>query len=318
MMKKVAILVIIPLVASFWLTACKGGDRTTERRDRLRVVTTLFPLFDFAAKVGGEKAEVTLLLPPGVEPHDFEPKPRDLATIQEADVFVYTGSAMEPWAQRILKSIDSKNLVVVDASRKAVLHPTDKKGHEGHTEKVHGHETETRDPHIWLDLDNAQIMVGNILEGFIKKDPQNSEFYTKKAQAYTDQLRRTDDEYRKGLSECRTRFFLHGGHYAFNYLARRYGLTYISVHGVSPNSEPSPAHLIDMIKKMKQYNLKYIFYEALASPRVAETIAKETGASLLSLNPAHNATKEQLQRGTSFIDMMKENREMLRKGLECK
>lgn len=317
-MKRVAVLLIVLLVTAFGLTTCKGGDQKPGRRDRIQVVTTLFPLFDFASKIGGEKAEITLLLPPGVEPHDFEPKPKDLATIQGADIFVFTGSAMEPWAQRILKSLDSKSLVAVDASRTIALLSPGKEDHEGHDEATHRHGAKTEDPHIWLDLAKAQIMVGTILESFIRKDPRNSDFYTRNADAYKDQLRRMDDEYRKGLSECRTRYIIHGGHFAFNYLAQRYGLAHISVHGVSPNSEPSPAHLIEMVNTMKKHELKYIFFEELASPRVAETIARETGASLLPLNPAHNATKEQLDRGVTFLGIMKENREMLRKGLQCK
>jgi zinc transport system substrate-binding protein len=316
-MKKLAVLLIVFLTVSFGLTACKGDRQRDAEKHRMKVVTTLFPLLDFAGHIGGGKAEILLLLPPGVEPHDFEPTPKDLATIQEADVFVYTGNAMEPWVQTILKGIDSRNLVVVDASRGITLRSPENEDHEGHGDKSH-RSGANADPHIWLDFANAQAMVKNIAEGFGKKDPKNSDFYTRNVLTYNDQLRQLDDEYRNGLAECHPRFFLYGGHYAFNYLARRYGLTYISVHGVSPNAEPSPAHLVDMIDKMKQYHLKYIFYEELASPRVAETIAKETGASLLPLSAAHNVTKEQIEQHITFIEMMKRNLAMLRKGMRCK
>lgn len=318
-MKKPAILLIVFLSVLFGLTSCRGGHQQADGTHRMKVVTTLFPLFDFASKIGKEKAEIILLLPPGVEPHDFEPKPRDLATIQQADVFVYTGNTMEPWVRTILKGIDSRNLVIVDASRGITLRPAESvEGQETHGGKNHRHAMENQDPHIWLDLSNAQTIVRNILDGFVKKDPGNADFYARNASSSIDELRRVDNEYRNGLADCKTRFFLYGGHYAFNYLAHRCNLTYISVHGVSPNSEPSPAHLVEMINKMKQYHLRYIFYEELASPRVAETIANETGASLLPLNAGHNVTKDQIQRGVTFIDIMRENLAMLRKGMECR
>jgi zinc transport system substrate-binding protein len=317
-MKKFAILLIILVLVSLGTAGCKNGQQRDNENRRLRIVTTLFPLFDFAGKVGGEKVDVLLLLPPGVEPHDFEPKPKDVATIQEADVFIYTGRAMEPWVQTILKSIDSKNLLVVDTSKGITLRSANE-DHDGHRHGHEGHESGMNsDPHIWLDFGNAQAMVRTIAEGLSKRDPKGSDFYTRNASVYIDQLRKVDEEYRTGLAECKTRFFLYGGHYAFNYLAQRYGLTYVSVRGVSPNAEPSPAHLIDMITKMKQHQLGHVFYEELASPRLAETIARETGASLLPLSPAHNVTREQMEQHISFIDIMKTNLAMFRKGLQCR
>lgn len=317
-MKRVSILLLAVFLIT-GLAGCRGERQRSAEKPRMKVVTTLFPLFDFAGKVGREKVEVTLLLPPGVEPHDFEPKPKDLATIQEADVFVYTGSTMEPWVQKILKAIDTRNLVVIDASREVNLRSVENDDHDGeghaHRDHLSGRHS---DPHIWLDFANAQLMVKNIAQGFSKKHPEDSDFYTRNALIYNNQLQRLDDEYRAGLGECKTRFFLHGGHFAFNYLARRYNLTYISVHGVSPNSEPSPAHVIDMINKMKRYHVSHIFTEELSSPRVAETIAKETGAELRPLSPAHNVTKEQMEQHITFIDIMKTNLAMLQEGLLCR
>ncbi|HAR96686.1 MAG TPA: zinc-binding protein [Deltaproteobacteria bacterium] len=317
-MKKLTILLIILTLVSFGAAGCKEGRQHDNEKRRLRIVTTLFPLFDFAGKVGGERVEVVLLLPPGVEPHDFEPKPKDVVTIQKADLFVYTGRAMEPWVQTILKSIDSKDLVVVDTSKGITLRSADE-DHDGHRHGGKGHGPDMNsDPHIWLDFGNAQAMVGTIAEELSKRDPKASDYYARNASAYIDQLRKLDEAYRTGLAGCKTRFFLHGGHYAFNYLAQRYGLTYVSLRGVSPNAEPSPAHLVGMVNKMKQYQVSHIFYEELASPRLAETIARETGANLLPLSPGHNVTTEQMEQRVSFIDIMKTNLTMLQKGLQCK
>lgn len=296
------------------LLAC---ERTTElpgQEKRLRVVTTLFPLYDFARNVGGHKADVTLLLPPGVEPHSFEPRPRDILSVNEAAIFVYTGSFMEPWAETIIKGIDRQKVAVVDASKGITLTPketsSDDHRHEGREERL--------DPHIWLDLGNAQKMVDNILRAFVEKDPRNKAFYQTNAGTYNTRLQELDEKFKKGLAECKTRLFVHGGHYAFNYLARRYDLTYVSVYGFSPNAEPSPRHLADIVRKLRQHKTKHIFYEELLQPRVAETVAKETGAKLLPLNGGHNVTREEMERGLTFISLLGQDLQSLRTGLECR
>ena len=284
------------------------------------MVTTLFPLYDFCKNVGGEKARVTLLLPPGIEPHSFDPKPRDILRINEADLFVFTGSFMEPWATDLIKGIQGKRIVVVDSSKGVALLkevPVEDTEEEGQHHS-HGSNQEPIDPHIWLDPGNAQRMVDNILAGFVQRDPGNKGFYQANAVAYKAQLRQLDEEFRTGLSNCETRLFVHGGHYAFNYLARRYNLTYVSVYGFSPNAEPSPRHLADIIRTMKQHRTGNIFYEELIQPRVAGMIAGETGAKLLPLNGGHNVTKEELNRGVSFISLLEQDLKNLRTGLQCR
>jgi zinc transport system substrate-binding protein len=306
------------------LAACgsSGQDRGTAKG--LQVVTTLFPLYDFARNVGGEKAHVTLLLPPGVEPHGFEPRPKDILRINQADVFVYTGSFMEPWAESIIKGVDAGKLVVVDASEGALLHPeTEEEGepHKGGTgpgSHQAGGRKETIDPHIWLDLGNAQKMVDNICAGFVRKDPGNKAFYERNAAAYNARLAGLDRRISEGLAQCKTRLFVHGGHYAFNYLAQRYHLTYVSAYGFSPDSEPSPRHLAEMVRTIRQYDAKYVFYEELLQPRVAQTLARETHTLLLPLNGGHNVTAEEMKKGVTFISLLEQDLDNLRVGLQCR
>ncbi len=295
------------------LFSCEGAKESPVRERRLRVVTTLFPLYDFARAVGGQKAEVELLLPPGVEPHGFEPRPKDILRINEAAIFVYTGNFMEPWAETIIKGIDTQKVLVVDASRGVTTTPVPKPD-----EHRHGDREERIDPHIWLDLGNAQKMVDNILQGFVEKDPHNREFYQTNAGAYSTRLRELDEKFRKGLAQCKTRLFVHGGHYAFHYLARRYDLTYVSVYGFSPNAEPSPRHLAGIVRTLRQHKIKHIFYEELLQPRVAETVARETGAKLLPLNGGHNVSREEMERGVTFISVLDQDLKNLREGLECR
>jgi zinc transport system substrate-binding protein len=279
---------------------------------KLTVVTTLFPLYDFARAVAGDKATIQLLLPPGVEPHSFEPKPEDMVRVSKADLVVYTNEHMEPWAVKILQTIASKP-VVVDASKGVALL---KAGPEEAAEPGapdHG----GVDPHIWLDFANARVMVQNIADGLIAKDPANKAFYAANALAYQGELSKLDEEYRAGLSRCEKKMFLHGGHFAFGYLAKRYGLSYRSAQAINPDSEPTPTKIAQLIREMRSNGLKYVYCEELLSPATAEMIARETGAQVLLLNAAHNIGKEDFEKQVSFVSLMRQNLVNLRKGLQC-
>ncbi len=280
---------------------------------KLRVVTTLFPLYDFARQIGGSKADVRLLLPPGVEPHGYEPRPDDMVRVNRADLFVFTNRYMEPWAAKIIGALDNGKVTVVDAGRGVKLLKAGSEAEDdGH------HEAGSVDPHIWLDFDNARIMVDNMLAGFVARDPANRAYYSANAAAYKAQLAALDQRFKAGLSQCGTREFLHGGHYAFGYLAKRYGLRYESAYAVNADAEPTAAKLAGLIRQMRAHGLKYVYTEELLSPRVAETIARETGAGVLHLHGAHNISKEDLDRGVTFISLMDENLKNLRIGLQCR
>jgi zinc transport system substrate-binding protein len=315
---------LVCLALFICLFSCQKNESTSLEQGKLKVITTLFPLYDFARNVGGDGAKVTLLLPPGLEPHSFEPKPGDVLRINNADIFIYTGKEMEPWVENILKSIDNKKLLVVNASKGITLLEGIGPSH-GHAEK-HGHgepagrgHAEGRlDPHIWLDLARAQKMVENIRDGLISKDPSQKEIYEKNAARYNARLSALDQEFKTGLADCRHRLFVHGGHFAFNYLAKRYNLTYVSAYEGSPDAEPSPRKIMDLKKIVKDNGVKYIYYEELITPRIAEVVARETGTELLFLHGAHNISKDDLEKGATFISIMEQNLTNLRKGLECR
>ena len=293
-------------------TACHKREEA-EMPGKLKVVTTLFPLYDFARQIGGSKADVTLLLPPGVEPHGYEPRPDDMVRVNRADLFVFTNRYMEPWAAKIIGALDNGKVTVVDAGRGVKLLKAGSEAEDdGH------HEAGGVDPHIWLDFDNARIMVDNLLAGFVARDPANRAYYSANAAAYKAQLAALDQRFKAGLSQCGTREFLHGGHYAFGYLAKRYGLRYESAYAVNADAEPTAAKVAGLIRQMRAHNLKYVYTEELLSPQVAETIARETGAGVLHLHGAHNISKEDLDRGVTFISLMDENLKNLRIGLQCR
>jgi len=295
-------IIISFLFISLILLSCEKKIEKVAGEKKLKVVTSLFPLYDFARNIGKEKTDVTLLLPPGVEPHSFEPRPGDILKINEADIFIYTGRFMEPWVEDILKGIGSQGPLIIDSSK--VIRLTEEAG--------------KRDPHIWLDFSNAKKMVVNILDGFLRRDLSNKGFYLKNAEEYKKKLDELDKKFKDSLSSCKKDTIIHGGHFAFGYLAKRYNLKYISAYkGFSPDAEPTPGSLIELSKKLKEHDIKYIFYEELISPKVSEAIARETGAKLLMLHGAHNVTKDEMDRGVTFISLMEQNLNNLKVGLQC-
>jgi zinc transport system substrate-binding protein len=313
------------VLACFLLLSCVSCDtgRTgPEKTRKLRVVTTLFPLYDFALAIGGDRADVTLLLPPGMEAHSFEPKPGDIVRVGKADLFIYTNRNMEPWAADIISGIGSGSTLVVDASRGARMLKAGKSTGNDHNDE-HGREDEHRhgegmDPHLWLDFGNARVMVDNIRAAFIARDPKNSAWYSANASAYKEKLTDLDNRYRAGLAECDKRIFLHGGHFAFGYLANRYGLHYESAYAVSADAEPSPATIAHLISRIRANGLRYIYTEELVEPRVADTIARETGVKILKLHGAHNISRDDLSAGVTFLSLMERNLSNLRIGLQCR
>lgn len=299
--------------------AVAGCSRSPQHvSGKLQVVTSLFPVYDFARTIAGEHAEVSLLLPPGVEPHNFEPKPDDVVRIGRARLFIYTNRYMEPWAAAIIKGIDNRALQVVDAGQGIDYQAmTD----DGHGEDTHGHDHhghDGQDPHVWLDFDNASHMVDNIMAGLLAVDPSHGDAYRRNAANLKMELSRLDKRYREGLSSCTSRVLMHGGHYAFGYLARRYGLQYHALSGVSSEAEPTAARMAAMVRQIRQAGVRYLFAEELLSPRLTEAVAAETGATVLYLHAAHNLGKDDFKRGASFISLMEENLVQLQKGLACR
>jgi zinc transport system substrate-binding protein len=265
---------------------------------------------------------VTLLLPPGAEPHGFEPRPADIVRLNKADVFLYTSPEMEPWAADILKGLQNRNLEVINTSQGVLTGEGQEKKEHRHDlqdKHKHGHPDHSgaADPHIWLDFANAVRMVENIRDGLAKKDPAGKEVYEKNAASTIEQLKALDERFRKGLQACEKKVLVNGGHFAFDTMAKRYGFRYVSVYGVSPDAEPTAANLVKLTRLIRENHLGYLFHEELINPRIAETLARETGATLLKLHPAGNLAKEQFDRGETFITLMDRNLESLKTGLKC-
>jgi len=330
-MKKILFVVGIVVIIGLGIFAVSNiAQKSKTNSEKITVVTTLFPMYDFAKNIGQDKVEVTLLLPPGVEAHAYEPKPSDIAKINEADIFVYTGEFMEPWAHDIIEGAN-KNVKIVDTSAGIELMKEEGEEHEHehngeanheeanhHEEEEHHHHHGGEDPHIWLDFENAKIMAKNIADALEKADPQNAIFYQNNLKAYQAKLATLDQNYKNILATCKTKTIIYGGHYAFGYLAKKYGLNYVAAQGLSPDSEPTAKDLISLTEQIKRDNISYIFYEELTSPKIAETLSRETSAKMLLLNGAHNLTKEDYEVGATYLSLMKVNLNNLSQGLQCK
>jgi zinc transport system substrate-binding protein len=269
--------------------------------NKLQVAASFYPLYYFASQIGGDKAEVINITPTGAEPHDYEPTARDIALIEQSQMLILNGLGLESWGQSIQQNINPQKTLLVFAK-------------EG---MIDGQMLDNEvDPHIWLSPLVAENIVKNIADGFIKIDPANAQYYQANAENLKSKLENLDAAYRSDLANCRLKDFV-TSHAAFGYLASTYGLKQINIAGLSPDAEPSPAQLAAITNIVKDKGIKYLFFESLASPKLAETIAAETGAQTLVLNPLEGLTKTEITQGKDYFTVMQDNLTNLQTALEC-
>jgi zinc transport system substrate-binding protein len=235
-------------------------------------------------------------------------------------VFVFTGDFMEPWVDGFLEGVKNSSLIVADAGKGVDLledrdHDEDEDDHND--DKNRHAQEEDKDPHIWLDPVNAQIMVDAVAAALTKASPENAAYFEQNARAYKEKLEALHRRIVEEVSGFTSKTILYAGHFAFGYFAKRYGLDHVSPYaGFSPNAEPTPGRIVELTKKLRDLGLSHIFYEELVEPRIAEVIGKETGARLLLLHGAHNISKKELEEGTTYLEIMEKNLENLRIGLK--
>ncbi|MDT0004224.1 metal ABC transporter substrate-binding protein [Listeria cossartiae subsp. cayugensis] len=313
-MKKWSFLVVNVLAFVLVLAGCGAGtDKVSGETGKLKVVTTFYPMYDFTKNVAGDNASIEMLIDAGTEPHDYEPSAKDIAKIEEADVFVYNSEDMETWVPSVLKSLDSKKLTVIDASKGIELvEGTEEEHDHDHEEEGHHHE---HDPHVWLSPVLAQQEVANIQNGLAKADKTNADTYKKNAENYIDKLKALDNKFKTAFEGAKQRDFV-TQHAAFQYLANEYDLHQVAIAGLSPDQEPSPARLAELQKYVKANNITTIYFEEVASPKVAETLAKETGANLEVLSPIEGITDKEQKKGMDYIAYMEQNLQALQKTIK--
>jgi zinc transport system substrate-binding protein len=263
------------------------------------IVTTIYPLYEFTKQVVGDKADVVLLVPNGAEPHDWEPSPADLIKVKNASLVIYNGAGLEPWVDKIGSSTLSGKQTLSAASVVTLRQAQ-------YDEEGESAEAGVMDPHVWLDPVNAQAIVQAIAAVAAQIDPSNSDYYSANSTSYMSQLAGLDYEYRMALTSTARRDII-TSHAAFGYLAARYGLNQIAIMGLSPDAEPTPERMAQVIRHVRSAGIKYIFFETLVSPKLSEIIASETGAQTLVLNPLEGLSDDEIANGENYVTVMRMN-----------
>jgi zinc transport system substrate-binding protein len=285
--------------------------------DKLQVVTSFYPLYFLAREIGGGAADIRNITPAGAEPHAYEPTPRDMIAIENADLLVINGAGFEPWGDAVLGGINRERTRVVVAGEGLATLTTAAHEEEGEEEGA-GHEEagEVVDPHVWLSPRLAQTIAERIRDGYIAADPAGEPRYRANADAVMGRLAELDAAFARDLQNCARREII-TSHAAFGYIARDYGLEQVAISGLSPEEEPSPKQLADIAKFARDNNVKHIFFETLVSPKLSETIATEVGARTLVLNPLEGLTNADTESGKDYFSEMRQNLASLKTALQC-
>jgi zinc transport system substrate-binding protein len=271
--------------------SCSSG-RAQGQSGKVAVVAGFYPLAEAATKVGGTLVEVQNLTPPGVEPHDLELAPQQIADIQEADVVLYLGGGFAP---AIEQAVAGASGVKVDLL----------KGMPG-----------TSDPHVWLDPVLYRRLVDTVAASLARAEPDAASTFRANAAAFDAQLETLDQEFSTGLTGC-ARTVIVTSHAAFGYLSARYGLTQEPIAGLSPDAEPSAQRLAELADLVERDGVTTIFTEELVSPKVADTLAQEVGVTTAVLNPLEGLTRQEVSAGEDYLSVMRANLKTLRAALGC-
>lgn len=306
-MRKIWIVLAILLVGT--LSACGNTDSESD----FRVTTTLFPQYDITRSIAPEEASVSLILPPGVSPHDYEPSPQVVASILESDLFIYTSEWLEPWVSSILEEATNHGVTVLEMADFVVLMSAEE-DHDDHEEDDHDHGE--IDPHFWSDPNNLILMTNAIKRELVRLYPEEEVNINTHADAFVDELRHFDEMFETLVANISTTTVMYGGHNALSYFANAYGLEFVLPYiGFSDDAEPTPGALTSMIELMETANTQYLFSEALLSNLVADTITEETGAENLVLYAMGKIGADDFESGMTLFDMMNHNLEMFMLGL---
>ena len=294
------------------LLAASGGYGQNEKP--LTVITTIFPPYDFAREIIGDKTNITMLLPPASESHSFEPAPRDIIAIQNCDVFIYVGGESDEWVNSVLSSMNTSGMKIitlmdcVEAVKEEVV-----EGMEGEEEEK---EEPEYDEHVWTSPRNARLIVQKISDTLSEADAANAAAYKQNTARYLAKLDELDAKFQTVVDGAKRKTIVFGDRFPFRYFADRYGLTYFAAFpGCSTETEPSAATVKFLIDKIKAEHIPAVFQIELSNGRMAETISESTGAKVLLLHSCHNISKSDFESGASYLDIMTRNADALKDAL---
>ena len=341
---------VIALTLCLSLTACGGSNKTEKKQYKLKVMTTLFPYYDFARAVIGDidDIDLQLLVSPGQDDHSFEPTPKDVVAINQADLFIYNGGSIENWVDTVIDSLDNKKqqqMRMMDAigqerllgeeeeegvfavsdhdhehedSHSHTKDETDEHSQAGNTseQEEHSHADEELDEHIWTSPANAEILVDSICQKLSQMMPEHKVQFRKNADNYIKQIKQLDTKFKNITSKATHKEVIFADKFPIKYFAKEYGLKYYAAFaGCSGDTEPSAKTVAFLIDKVKKNDVKGIFYLELSSTAMADTICQDTGTVAYQFNSCHNITNEQFKAGVTYVQLMKENAKILEKAL---
>jgi zinc transport system substrate-binding protein len=289
------------IAAMMVFTACSGEKGDAD--GKIAVSTTINPVHQIVTMIGGDKVEVSRMVPAGSEAHDFEPTIRDMETLSKSKILFISGLGMEPWADKAKETTGAKDLVTAVLSDGMDLIPLGEEDHEEGEEEEHG----DYDPHVWLSLDGMVRMAENAEKALSAASPEDAEYFRKNLDEFRKEAIALKEEYLPKFEEYQGKAFV-TGHAAFGYMCRELGLVQMSVEGPFQEGEPTPKKMEELINFAKENGIKTIFLEEQASPKVSETLAKEVGAVTETLNP--------LESEGDLLQTMKDNYDKILKSME--
>lgn len=312
------------VLSVFMLAGCGentgNGQAVKTDEGKISIVTTIFPPYDFAKQVAGDRAEVVQLLPAGAESHTFEPTPQDIIKIQSCDIFIYAGGESDTWIEEILSSIDTEGVQLISmldcveaVEEEAVEGMQEEREHEA----ADAHAGKEYDEHVWTSPKNAVLITEKIAQTLQTIDAANAEKYRKSAASYITELEALDAEFKQVVSEGSRKTIVVADRFPFRYLADAYGLEYFAAFpGCSEDAEPSAATLAFLIHKVEEEKIPVVFHIEFSNEKVADSICETTGAEKLLLHSCHNVSKDEMEAEVTYRDLMEQNLSNLKEALQ--
>ena len=323
-MKKVLTMVFLGCLL---LSGC-GQKAAPADPDRLQIVTTVFPAYDFARAAAGDRAEVTLLLPPGAESHSYEPTPADILAVRDCDLFIYLGGESDAWVDTILEAVEPTGTVMkmvdcvelleeeeVEGMQSLPGYDHDHGDHDDHEDHDLGRVKEY-DEHVWTSPRNAEAITLAVGEQLAALDGEHAAAYRENAAAYGAELRRLDGEFAAFFASLPERTIVFGDRFPLRYFAEEYGLDYYAAFpGCAEEAEPSARTVAFLIDKVRQEQVPAVFYIEFSNQKMADVICEDTGCEKLLFHSCHSVSAEQLKNGVSYLELMWANVASLKEAL---
>lgn len=309
MRRFLAFFIIIALALG--LCACGRGSIDNGGAG-LEIVTTVFPAYDFACRIAGDKARVTLLVPPGAETHSFEPSPRDIITLQSCDLLICNGGESEQWLETLLEGQDKEIPVLKMLDCVSTVTEEIKNG----MQVRHAEEGDEPDEHEWTSPVNALLICRRICARLCAIDPENCEYYVNQLDKYSAELELLDGEFRAIAQSAEYKTLIFADRFPVRYFTEEYGFDYYAAFpGCADNTEPSARTVAFLIDRVRDENIPAVFYVEFSNQKMADVVCEDTGCIKLLFHSCHNVTAEELKQGISYLEIMWGNAKRLREAL---